>query len=113
VLKRNIGGVNLEVEPATLPKIEGLANWERPVLNKNAVVITSSPDSKISPGQKRSAKITEPTTKQRQTGQRKSSQLLISVNVLALKRNVMLKGFLNGPKDLFEDRVEFFEWVSI
>jgi NADPH:quinone reductase-like Zn-dependent oxidoreductase len=31
-----------------------------------------------------------------------------STNVLALRRNVTLKGMLNGPKDRFEEMVEFY-----
>lgn len=33
----------------------------------------------------------------------------MNVNVLALSRNVTLKGILNGPKDRFEEMVKFFE----
>lgn len=32
-----------------------------------------------------------------------------SVNVLALRRNVTLKGIINGPKDRFEEMVRFYE----
>jgi len=32
----------------------------------------------------------------------------MSTNVLALKRNVTLKGILNGPRDRFEEMVEFY-----
>lgn len=32
-----------------------------------------------------------------------------NVNVLALRRNVTLKGILNGPKDRFEEMVQFYE----
>jgi D-arabinose 1-dehydrogenase-like Zn-dependent alcohol dehydrogenase len=33
--------------------------------------------------------------------------------VLALRRNVTLKGILNGPKDRFEEMVSFYEKHSI
>ena len=33
----------------------------------------------------------------------------LNTNVLALRRNVTLKGILNGPKDRFEEMVEFYE----
>lgn len=33
----------------------------------------------------------------------------MNTNVLALRRNVTLKGILNGPKDRFEDMVAFYE----
>ena len=33
----------------------------------------------------------------------------INTNVLALRRNVMLKGILNGPKDRFEEMIKFYE----
>ena len=33
----------------------------------------------------------------------------IDANVLALRRNVTLKGLLNGPKDRFEDMIRFYE----
>jgi NADPH:quinone reductase-like Zn-dependent oxidoreductase len=32
----------------------------------------------------------------------------LSTNVLALRRNVTLKGMLNGPKDRFEEMVRFY-----
>jgi NADPH:quinone reductase-like Zn-dependent oxidoreductase len=32
-----------------------------------------------------------------------------NVNLLALRKNVTLKGLLNGPKDRFEEMVEFYE----
>lgn len=32
-----------------------------------------------------------------------------NVNVLALKRNVTLKGILNGPRDRFEEMLQFYE----
>ena len=32
----------------------------------------------------------------------------LNINVLALRRNVTLKGILNGPKDRFEEMVEFY-----
>lgn len=32
-----------------------------------------------------------------------------NVNVLTLRRNVTLKGILNGPKDRFEEVVQFYE----
>lgn len=31
------------------------------------------------------------------------------MNVLALKRNVTLKGLLNGPKERFEEMLDFYE----
>ncbi|KAF5027440.1 hypothetical protein F66182_461 [Fusarium sp. NRRL 66182] len=37
----------------------------------------------------------------------------VGVNVLALRRNVTLKGILNGPKDRFEEMVQFYEKHSI
>ncbi|KAF4970707.1 hypothetical protein FSARC_2338 [Fusarium sarcochroum] len=37
----------------------------------------------------------------------------VGVNVLALRRNVTLKGILNGPKDRFEEMVAFYEKHSI
>jgi NADPH:quinone reductase-like Zn-dependent oxidoreductase len=33
----------------------------------------------------------------------------LNTNVLALRRNVTLKGILNGPKDRFEEMVRFYE----
>jgi NADPH:quinone reductase-like Zn-dependent oxidoreductase len=33
----------------------------------------------------------------------------LNTNVLALMRNVTLKGILNGPKDRFEEMVKFME----
>lgn len=33
----------------------------------------------------------------------------LNVNLLALRRNVTLKGIINGPKDRFEEMVEFYE----
>ena len=33
----------------------------------------------------------------------------LNTNVLALRRNVTLKGILNGPKDRFEEMVKFYE----
>lgn len=33
----------------------------------------------------------------------------LNVNVLALRRNVTLKGILNGPRDRFEEMLRFFE----
>lgn len=32
-----------------------------------------------------------------------------NTNVLALRRNVTLKGLLNGPKDRFEEMLKFYE----
>ncbi len=32
-----------------------------------------------------------------------------NVNVLALRRNVTLKGLLNGPRDRFEEMLRFYE----
>ena len=37
----------------------------------------------------------------------------LNVNVLALRRNVTLKGILNGPKDRFEEMVAFYEKKEI
>jgi hypothetical protein len=37
----------------------------------------------------------------------------MNVNVLALARNVTLKGILNGPKDRFEEMLEVWEKNSI
>lgn len=37
----------------------------------------------------------------------------LNVNVLALRRNVTLKGILNGPKDRFEEMVEFYKQKKI
>jgi NADPH:quinone reductase-like Zn-dependent oxidoreductase len=36
-----------------------------------------------------------------------------NTNVLALKRNVTLKGLLNGPKDRFEEMLKFYEEKEI
>jgi len=36
-----------------------------------------------------------------------------NTNVLALKRNVTLKGLLNGPKERFEDMLKFYEEKEI
>ena len=36
-----------------------------------------------------------------------------NTNVLALKRNVTLKGLLNGPKDRFEEMLRFYEEKEI
>jgi NADPH:quinone reductase-like Zn-dependent oxidoreductase len=33
----------------------------------------------------------------------------MNTNVLALKRNVTLKGILNGPRDRFEEMIGFYE----
>lgn len=33
----------------------------------------------------------------------------MNVNLLALRRNVTLKGIINGPKDRFEEMVEFYQ----
>jgi NADPH:quinone reductase-like Zn-dependent oxidoreductase len=37
----------------------------------------------------------------------------MNVNVLALRRNVTLKGILNGPKDRFEEMITFYEKQNI
>lgn len=37
----------------------------------------------------------------------------LNVNVLALRRNVTLKGILNGPKDRFEEMLQFYEKKKI
>jgi NADPH:quinone reductase-like Zn-dependent oxidoreductase len=37
----------------------------------------------------------------------------MNVNVLALKRNVTIKGILNGPKDRFEEMLRFYEEKQI
>ncbi|KAH6999659.1 hypothetical protein EDB80DRAFT_583365 [Ilyonectria destructans] len=37
----------------------------------------------------------------------------LNINVLALRRNVTLKGILNGPKDRFEEMVRFYEQHKI
>lgn len=37
----------------------------------------------------------------------------LNVNVLALRRNVTLKGILNGPKDRFEEMLRFYEAKKI
>ncbi|OTA96818.1 hypothetical protein M434DRAFT_392503 [Hypoxylon sp. CO27-5] len=37
----------------------------------------------------------------------------INTNVLALRRNVTLKGILNGPKDRFEEMLEFYDAKQI
>lgn len=36
-----------------------------------------------------------------------------NVNVLALRRNATLKGLINGPKDRFEEMVQFYETHQI
>ena len=36
-----------------------------------------------------------------------------NVNVLALSRNVTLKGVFNGPRDRFEEMVEFVEGAGV
>lgn len=33
----------------------------------------------------------------------------VNVNVLALRRNVTLKGLINGPRDRFEEMIRFYE----
>ncbi|KAM5343186.1 hypothetical protein ACJ41O_014152 [Fusarium nematophilum] len=38
-----------------------------------------------------------------------SSSPQVGINLLALRRNVTLKGILNGPKDRFEEMVGFYE----
>ena len=38
---------------------------------------------------------------------------MTNVNVLALKRNVTLKGILNGPKDRFQEMLGFYEEKEI
>lgn len=37
----------------------------------------------------------------------------LNVNVLALRRNVTLKGIINGPKDRFEEMVQFYKEQKI
>jgi NADPH:quinone reductase-like Zn-dependent oxidoreductase len=37
----------------------------------------------------------------------------MNTNVLALKRNVTLKGILNGPRDRFEEMLKFYEEKKI
>jgi NADPH:quinone reductase-like Zn-dependent oxidoreductase len=37
----------------------------------------------------------------------------MNTNVLALKRNVTLKGILNGPRDRFEEMLQFYEKKKI
>ncbi|KAF7548675.1 hypothetical protein G7Z17_g6903 [Cylindrodendrum hubeiense] len=37
----------------------------------------------------------------------------LNINVLALRRNVTLRGILNGPKDRFEEMVRFYEQHKI
>jgi NADPH:quinone reductase-like Zn-dependent oxidoreductase len=37
----------------------------------------------------------------------------MNVNVLALRRNVTLKGILNGPKDRFEEMLKLVEEKSV
>ena len=37
----------------------------------------------------------------------------LNVNVLALRRNVTLRGILNGPKDRFEEMMRFYEAKKI
>jgi NADPH:quinone reductase-like Zn-dependent oxidoreductase len=37
----------------------------------------------------------------------------LNVNVLALRRNVTLKGILNGPRDRFEEMLQFYEKKQI
>lgn len=46
--------------------------------------------------------------------QSKDSELnRLNVNVLALRRNVTLKGILNGPRDRFEEMLKFYEAKGI
>lgn len=45
--------------------------------------------------------------------QAKESADGLHTNVLALKRNVTLKGILNGPKDRFEEMLAMFESEEI
>lgn len=47
------------------------------------------------------------------SGKEESAGSRMSVNVLALKRNVTLKGILNGPKDRFEEMLEVYEKLKI
>lgn len=37
----------------------------------------------------------------------------LNANVLALRRNVTLKGILNGPKDRFEEMLQFYDQHKI
>lgn len=37
----------------------------------------------------------------------------VNANVLALRRNVTLKGILNGPRDRFEEMLRFYEQHKI
>lgn len=37
----------------------------------------------------------------------------LNVNLLALRRNVTLKGILNGPKDRFEEMIQFYSTHQI
>ncbi|TKA30222.1 hypothetical protein B0A54_15416 [Friedmanniomyces endolithicus] len=43
------------------------------------------------------------------SGKEDVSQDKLHTNVLALRRNVTLKGILNGPKDRFEEMVQFYD----
>jgi len=37
----------------------------------------------------------------------------LNVNILALRRTVTLKGIINGPKDRFEEMIQFYETHQI
>jgi len=43
------------------------------------------------------------------SGKEEVSEDKLHTNVLALRRNVTLKGILNGPKDRFEEMTQFYE----
>ena len=47
------------------------------------------------------------------SGKEDSADKRPNVNVLALKRNVTLKGILNGPKDRFEEMLEIYKAKQI
>ena len=43
------------------------------------------------------------------SGKEDTSEDRLHTNVLALRRNVTLKGILNGPKDRFEEMTKFYK----
>lgn len=43
------------------------------------------------------------------SGKVDASEDRTNVNLLALRRNVTIKGIINGPKDRFEEMVSFYE----
>lgn len=43
------------------------------------------------------------------SGKEEPGNKIMNVNVLALKRNVTIKGILNGPKERFEELLQVYE----